>query len=307
MSVLETLMVQVIADVDPLKEDLKEVEKLIEETGGKLDKTLKNFPALNEFVKDGALTIGKDYQKNLISKALDPTAKLSDFDKQFLNDIENISKILKEDLMDASKVLQEALKAKNVDPEIIEILVKNFEETGEKRIDDLIEDFTDEIEEAVEALSKAVSEAFVEMAMKGEFSAKKIGDAFLKTFLDIVSKELIQKPLEQLLGSLFSALFGTKLPSGGSAAGGAVAAGVPTFINEQGQEIFIPHTPGRILNAPDSQRLLGGGSQVIINQNLKFDTAIKNDMMATIFQASPLLVEYTKQAVLQTLQGRRIN
>ncbi|MCH8322573.1 MAG: hypothetical protein IIB64_05810 [Proteobacteria bacterium] len=246
-------------------------------------------------------------QEKLISDFFNQKSTLGTEGQDFLKGIDGIKDLLENELQQILETLRKDFEGLGLSEEEIAARLQFVEDTGNKRIDDLIEDFTDEIEEAIEALSKAVSEAFVEMALKGEFSAKKIGDAFLKTFLDIVSKELIQKPLEQLLGSLFSALFGTNLASGGSAAGGAVAAGVPTFINEQGQEIFIPHTPGRILNAPDSQRLLGGGSQVIINQNLKFDTAIKNDMMATIFQASPLLVEHTKQAVLQTLQGRRIN
>ena len=203
MTTLQKITVQIVADTKDvtatmlsLKEDTKELAK-------EWAALTEVHPSLKGLSKDGKLSIDENFQENLIAKALDPTTKLTDFEKEFLNDIKDISKILKEDLIEASKALQEALKAKNIDPEIIEILVKNFEETGEKRIDDLIEDFTDEIEEAVEALSKAVSEAFVEMALKGEFSARKIGDAFLRVFRWIVNiKRILETPIRFLKNNL---------------------------------------------------------------------------------------------------------
>lgn len=311
MTTLETIDIKLKVDTSELSEALDIVSDETKKTAEKIIKSLPNQTAKTSSIDALGFfqSLGSDdmLQEKLISDFFNQKSTLGTEGQDFLKGIDGIKDLLENELQQILETLRKDFEGLGLSEEEIAARLQFVEDVGNKRIDDLIEDFTDEIEEAVEALSKAVSEAFVEMALKGEFSAKKIGDAFLKTFLDIVSKELIQKPLEQLLGSLFSALFGTKLASGGSAAGGAVAAGVPTFINEQGQEIFIPHTPGRILNAPDSQRLLAGGSQVIINQNLKFDTAIKNDMMATIFQASPLLVEYTKQAVLQTLQGRRIN
>jgi len=310
MAELEKLNIKICVDSSELEKVLSEIGKQVEkETEG----FVKGFEKVSTGKTDETTISSSDFfgflapdekiQDKFVSDFFNPNSALGSAGEEFLKGLDGIKGILESELQKILETLRKELSDLGVSEEEIEKRLKFVEESGEERIDDLIEDFTDEIEEAAQAMSKVISDALVDLATTGEFSAKKIGEAFLQVVLDIISKRLIQEPLEELLGSILNV---GSSAIGGSASGGVIAAGVPTFINEQGQEIFIPHTPGRIVNAHDTRRMLEGGGGVVVNQTLKFDTAIKNDMMATIFQASPLIIEHTKQAVLQSLQGRRI-
>lgn len=307
MTTLENINIKFTADLSGLTSALSEVKKLTDDVPksepGKPQEsasTLGSSFSLAEIQKLANDDILADVVRN---KVFSGDGSLNEFDKQVLQSLDGLKSILEADLQKILDLERERLVGAGVGDDEIEARLDAVKEGGNKVIDDLFDDFTDTLDEAVKDLSKKVADAFVDMALKGEFSIKTIGDIFLKTFLDIIAKELIQKPLEDLLGSVVD--IGLKV-IGGSATGGDIAAGVPTFINEQGQEIFIPHAPGRIVDADQARRMLGGGQGVVVNQNLSFDTAIKNDMVGIILQASPLLVEHTKIAVLESLQGRRI-
>ncbi|HXV74401.1 MAG TPA: hypothetical protein VD713_06695, partial [Sphingomonadales bacterium] len=81
--------------------------------------------------------------------------------------------------------------------------------------EEAVEEFNAVAAQAIHELSASLAAAFADMAVTGEFSAKKIGQAFLAVLLDIVQRELIQKPLEELFKNLFQII----IP--GSASGNA--------------------------------------------------------------------------------------
>lgn len=301
MADLEKLRIVVTADTKELKEALGEISKEISKSEPKGQKVSEKAQGKtddfssplgpNSTPEDGSIL------RALLEKIFERGTSLTELEKEFIKNIDGIRSILEDKLDEFIKQREKELRDRGVDGSELKKTLEVLREEGKSRINEVVDDMQTEVGKAVEQLSQKVSDAFVEMALKGEFSIKKIGDIFLKTFLDLVAKKLIQEPLEELLGNI------TKIF--GFAGGGEVEAGVPIRINEQGQEIFIPHTPGRIANADEARQIMGTRSGVVVNQSLHFDTAIRNDMIATIMQASPLLVEQTRRAVLESVQGRR--
>lgn len=306
MTTLEELRVKISVDTNELTHSLltlkKEVQKFFEGAAESLDSDFANKPKTSPFKSILNLTNEENLHEVITSKVFSGEG-LNDLEKQILQGIDGIKGVLEDHLQKIIQAERKRLEGEGLQGEEIEDRLDAILSPGQQIIDDLFDDFSDTLDEAVQDLSRKVADAFVDMALKGEFSIKTLGDIFLRTFLDIIAKELIQKPLEELLGGLIDA--GTNALTH-SASGGEIAAGVPTFINEQGQEVFIPHAPGKILTADQTRHMFGSGKGVVVTQNLSFDTAIKNDMIGTILQASPLLVEQTKIAVIESLQGRRI-
>ncbi|MCH8347371.1 MAG: hypothetical protein IH901_02565 [Proteobacteria bacterium] len=186
MTTLKTLDIKLKVDTSELGEALNVVA---EETGKTTQKIMNSLPVQNKPPTSGDTlgfiqSLGPDdkLQDKLVSDFFDPKAKQGTAELDFLKGIEGIKDLLENELQQILAMLKKDLEGLNLSEAEIEARLKFTEDSGNKKIDDIIEDFTDEIEEAAEALSKAVSEAFVEMALKGEFSAKKIGDAFLRVF-----------------------------------------------------------------------------------------------------------------------------
>lgn len=125
--------------------------------------------------------------------------------------------------------------------------------------------FTYDTEQAVKKLNEASTEwantiqgatrGFIDDLIEGKSAA----EAFANVLSDIGSK-LLDFGLDNLFGSsgfnLSGLLGGRGFPT--RATGGSVYAGNPTMINERGQEIFVPSTPGKMI--PASQ--VGGGGSV---------------------------------------------
>ena len=80
--------------------------------------------------------------------------------------------------------------------------------------------------------------------------------------------------------SLFGGLFG-----GGKAGGGPVAAGVPYMVGENGPEMFVPSTAGRISNASETRRM-GGGSVINISVEGQVDMRSRQQLAADVGRAS---------------------
>lgn len=77
-----------------------------------------------------------------------------------------------------------------------------------------------------------------------------------------------------LLAAAFASLELAKGIVSGLAAGGEARAGRPYVVGEQGKELFIPNTSGRVINAGDYRHMMnnqaGISSQVYINSNIDF-------------------------------------
>lgn len=301
MKKLEEICVKITADIS----DFEKKIGLIERKRGTLNLPDKQNPTLvpnPNILTSLGFTSGNNtpIQDEVIFKLLDSDRTLQSFEQTYLEGTKVLGQIFEIQLQDLKNQLRERLGQNDFDESEIEDKLKFLDIFSKQQIEPFLENFNNEVETAAALMTANVKSAFVEMAATGEFSAKQIGRALANIVIDLLFQQLIEKPLTNFFSSIFGVI------TGGKAAGGTVAADVPTFINERGQEVFIPHTPGRIVNAIDSRRLLASGSQVVVNQNLNFDAAIKNDMMATIFQASPIIVEQTRRAVLNSLKGRRI-
>jgi phage-related minor tail protein len=89
---------------------------------------------------------------------------------------------------------------------------------------------------------------------KGLLSVRGMVDGILGELSRLAVKTFIQKPLESLIGQIFSGLsFG-----GGRASGGPVAGGTAYLVGEQGPELFVPRGAGTILPQ-------GRGGNVTVN------------------------------------------
>ena len=83
-----------------------------------------------------------------------------------------------------------------------------------------------------------------------------------------------------------------------NASGGKVQKGVPTFVGEQGAEIFVPDTTGTILNGMNTKNAMGGGA-TIINQSINFATGVVTTVRAEVLKMMPQIADVTKGAVAE--------
>ena len=84
-----------------------------------------------------------------------------------------------------------------------------------------------------------------------------------------------------------------------SASGGAVQRGVPTLVGERGPEIIIPNTASTVLNSNNTRSALGGGSGVVVNQNINVSTGVSQTVRAELVNFLPVIQNSTMTAIAQ--------
>ncbi|MBN4046384.1 hypothetical protein JYU02_00105 [bacterium AH-315-P15] len=122
--------------------------------------------------------------------------------------------------------------------------------------------------EAFESTLGNLKSAFVDFARTGELNVRDMVNAIIADLARISFDSFIKGPLEGLFNFFSKSLlggFGNNFGGGGGgsgdkALGGPVSFGRPYIVGEQGRELFVPETSGRII--PNHQ--LGGGS-IILN------------------------------------------
>lgn len=174
-----------------------------------------------------------------------------------------------------------------------------------QRQDTLRREWIDSIKEDLERLGEAVANTFVDMAVTGEFSFKRLAESFSRMALEMVAdaiglKEAISGGLKQLLGQPGSAgtpgsgLFGllspgpgasTPSPGGGLASGGPVMPGRWYTVGERGPETLIPGGPGQIIPAG-----AGGGTFTMNVYTTDADSFRRNDRQISV-QATRMLAQ----------------
>ncbi|MEM9881175.1 MAG: phage tail tape measure C-terminal domain-containing protein, partial [Pseudomonadota bacterium] len=89
-----------------------------------------------------------------------------------------------------------------------------------------------------------VEDAFVELALTGQFSFKKMANFIISEIVRIAVRAVILRPLFGLLGGLpgVGGLFG-----GARAMGGPVEMGKAYLVGEKGPELFVPGQSGTII------------------------------------------------------------
>lgn len=274
--------------------DLEKAANSITKTSRKIDDSFKSLDA-------AILTTGQ-----LLNLVFDPKGKLSTVQQKYLEDLDGIRGILKTRVEKIDADFQAKLTAEKSDPAEIIQRGELLNQFLDNRVEGVlvmatagIKKADEEIKKMVEGFSSSISKAFSEMVVKGEFSAKKIGDAFLRAALQAAGQSFIEKPLSGLFSSLLGPVFGR-------AGGGAVNAGTPVLVGERGPEMFVPRIPGAVLNGHDTRRALGGGRPVVINQTLNFTADVKNSVRAEIMNAVPLIANQAVISVHNSLRGIRI-
>ena len=172
----------------------------------------------------------------------------------------------------------------------------------------------------VDDIAKGIGGAFFN-------AGDQIADAFAKgelaslSFKDILRSLIveIQKTIIQVLilnrvragiEKGINAIFGPAKPTlvtpnqtidaslGSNATGGSVQqANVPRLVGERGPELFVPRTAGSITPSSLTPGKMGGGSSVVINQNLNFALGVTNTVRSEIANLLPTIQQSTLSAV----------
>jgi phage-related minor tail protein len=100
------------------------------------------------------------------------------------------------------------------------------------------------IENAISGSFNAIADTIARAVLSGKVSMDQLVNAILADFDRISTRQFIEKPIESVIGSLFSSLLSI---GGAKAAGGPVDAGVAYLVGEQGPELFVPQASGAIV------------------------------------------------------------
>jgi predicted ATPase len=163
----------------------------------------------------------------------------------------------------------------------------------------------DEFNGLADAVGASMTNSFMSI-VDGTQSTK---DAFKSMASDIIKELYRVLVVQQMVGSIATAtskgsgllgfiggLAGLKGPTT-KASGGALQAGQASVVGEQGREIFVPSTSGRVLSVGQAQSAagLGGGGNITVVQHNSFGAGVSR---AEINSMMPKIVETTKAAVL---------
>ena len=163
----------------------------------------------------------------------------------------------------------------------------------------------DEFNGLADAVGASMTNSFMSI-VDGTQSTK---DAFKSMASDIIKELYRVLVVQQMVGSIatetskgsgllgfIGGLAGLKGPTT-KASGGALQAGQASVVGEQGREIFVPSTSGRVLSVGQAQSAagLGGGGNITVVQHNSFGAGVSR---AEINSMMPKIVETTKAAVL---------
>jgi phage-related minor tail protein len=73
---------------------------------------------------------------------------------------------------------------------------------------------------------------------------------------------------------------------------------MPTLVGERGPELFVPHTAGVVRNNHDTKNMMGGGSPVVVNQNINIDAGVSQTVRAEVMSMMPRIKSETIQAMI---------
>ena len=165
-------------------------------------------------------------------------------------------------------------------------------------------------ETAADGISNALADAFV----NGKFSMESLGDIFKQVIKQMIADAIKAQIIKFLMSAVtgFFAGGGSVAPTnmgnttlshagGGSIsrygrAGGGMA--MPTLVGERGPELFVPHTAGVVRNNHDTKNMMGGGSPVVVNQNINIETGVAQTVRAEVMSMMPRIKSETIQAMI---------
>lgn len=198
-------------------------------------------------------------------------------------------------------------------------IIKTNEDVFKKNAQ-ILEDFKRSSKE-VDDIAKGVGQAFftagdqiADAFAKGELASldfKNVLRSLLidiqKTIIQVLILNRVRAGIEEGINKIFAPAkpnLGT--PSsitvdsslGSSATGGNVQqTNVPRLVGERGPELFVPRTAGSITPSSLTPGKMGGGSSVVINQNLNFALGVTNTVRSEIANLLPTIQQSTLSAV----------
>ena len=160
-----------------------------------------------------------------------------------------------------------------------------------------------ELDNVMQEGAQTLAREFTDALLDGESVLDSFRNFTKGVISDILATFLRLAVIEPMLKSLFGG-FGfstTAIPAG--AGGGLATHGRPMLVGERGPELFVPHSPGSIVNAADTRSTMSGGG-VTVNQNISFSTGVVPTIRAEVTKMLPQIADVSKAAVLDaTLRG----
>lgn len=166
------------------------------------------------------------------------------------------------------------------------------------------------MKEAAEKAADAVADSLADAFVEGELSMDSFKDIFKNFIKDLIKQAIKAAIIKHILGPIFGGFAGGGSVGGGTnmgntllshAGGGAVrprAGGGPVLVGERGPELFVPHSAGVVRNNHDTKNMLGGGSPVVVNQNINIDAGVSQTVRAEVMSMMPRIKSETIQAMV---------
>ena len=164
--------------------------------------------------------------------------------------------------------------------EAVDVLTRAMNDAAQSRVDRALNEFFGDIDEEarkINDLSKEMTSLKYTSLVAGEMIAGSFEDAILsgralgdvlrslgQDLLRLVFQQSITAPLASAITGGITGFFG-----GARAAGGPVGTGSSYLVGENGPELFVPSTAGRIMNEHQMGGGGGGGGTVVnLNYNI---------------------------------------
>ena len=169
--------------------------------------------------------------------------------------------------------------------------------------EEVADTFDKSLKDAVVNASNSFTNDFVNALMNGKSALESFKNFAKNLVSQIISIFLQMAVINEILNKVFNlqgdAQFPTFTNMDQSASGGSYSPNRPILVGERGPELMIPNTGGKILNNMNTKNALGGGDNIVINQNLNFSTGVVPTVRTEITKMLPQIAEVSKASVLE--------
>lgn len=210
------------------------------------------------------------------------------------------------EMMDAERMLSDAqfeldlMRMSNVEAQTA-IQLRGYSAEAVRRYGDELRALNEELErqrqvtQQLDGVRDAAANAF-EGIISGSMSAKDAFRSFVDDILAQMTRAVANNFAQQLFGGFgqagggsaggwLSGLFGSFF-GGGLAGGGPVSGGTPYLVGENGPELFIPKSSGRIANNAEVRGMGRGGTTINISVEGQVDMRSRQQLAADVGRES---------------------
>ena len=164
-----------------------------------------------------------------------------------------------------------------------------------KNYEDNIGDTNSRVQKAFEGTFEGIEKVFENFIKTGKIGIKDFVNVVISEFAKLASAEIVGQ-LARLIGSAVSGT-GNAQAIPGNARGGVVTANKPTFVGEEGVELFVPNRTGRII--PNHNLGMAEQSQQPLNVNFSISALDVEGIDELLIKKKNLLVSMMSQAMNQ--------